>query len=333
MRRREFISLIGGAAVALPSAAHAQQPAMPVIGFLSTGWSPKDPKAPVNVLDILALLRRGLDEAGYVEGQNVAIESRFAEGRYDRLPVLAAELVRRPVAVIAASGTPAAPAAKAATATIPIVFLFAGDPVAAGLVASLNRPGGNVTGVNFMLGELGAKKLELLHALVSNATTIAVLVNPSNPVSVSELTDVEAAAHRIRQEIQILNATNDGDFEVVSATLARQRPGALLVGSDPFFVAHRETLVSLAARHSLPALYPLREFVLAGGLISYGTSLADAFRQVGIYVGRILKGAKPAELPVVQSAKFELVINLKTAKALTLTIPPSLLALADEVVE
>jgi putative tryptophan/tyrosine transport system substrate-binding protein len=328
MRRREFIRLIGGAAVAWPVIARTQQPPIPVVGVLSAGspkWS--------GTAYVLDALRQGLDEAGYVEGRNLAIEYRFAEGRYDRLPALAAELVRRPVAAIVTIATPAAPAAKAATATIPIVFVFAGDPVATGLVASLNRPGGNATGVAYTIAQLGAKKLELLHKLISNATTIAVLVNRSNPIGVSELADVEAAAYSIGQKLQILNASNDGDFEVVSATLARQRPGALIVGSDPFLLNRREQLVSLAARHSLPALYPLREFVLAGGLISYGTSLTDASRQGGIYLGRILKGAKPAELPVVQPTRFELVINLKTTKALGLTIPPSLLALADEVIE
>ncbi len=327
MRRREFIALLTSTAIARPPGARAQQP-MPVIGILSTGSPKETPTAKV-----LAALRQGLEDAGYVEGQNVAIEYRFAEGRYDRLPALAAELVRRPVAVIVTSGTPAAPAARAATATIPIVFIFAGDPVAAGLVASLNRPGGNATGVSFIIAELGAKKLELLRELVSTARPIAVLINRGNPVGASELTDVESAAHTIGQQIEILNASNDGDLEALSVALDRQRPGALLVGSDPFLLNRREQLVSLVARHRLPALYPLREYVLVGGLISYGTSLADAFRQGGIYVGRILKGAKPAELPVVQPTKFELVINIKTAKALGLTVPPTLMVAADEVIE
>jgi putative ABC transport system substrate-binding protein len=327
MRRREFIALLTSTAIARPLGVRAQQP-MPVIGILSTGSPMETPTARV-----LAALRQGLQDAGYVEGQNVVIEYRFAEGRYDRLPALAAELVRRPVAVIVTSGTPAAPAARAATATIPIVFIFAGDPVAAGLVASLNRPGGNATGVSFIIAELGAKKLELLRELVSTARPIAMLINRGNPVAASELTDVESAAHTIGQQIEILNASNDGDLEALSVALDRQRPGALLVGSDPFLLNRREQLVSLVARHRLPALYPLREYVVVGGLISYGTSLVDAFRQGGIYVGRILKGAKPAELPVVQPTKFELVINIKTAKALGLTVPPTLMVAADEVIE
>jgi putative tryptophan/tyrosine transport system substrate-binding protein len=327
MRRREFIALLTNTAIARPLAVRAQQP-MPVIGILSTGSPMETP-----TVRVLVALRQGLQDAGYVEGQNVVIEYRFAEGRYDRLPALAAELVRRPVAVIVTSGTPGAPAARTATATIPIVFIFAGDPVAAGLVASLNRPGGNATGVSFIIAELGAKKLELLRELVSTARPIAVLVNRGNPAGASELTDVESAAHTIGQQIEILNAGNDGDLEALSATLERQRPGALLIGSDPFLLNRREQLVSLAARHRLPALYPLREYVLVGGLISYGTSLADAFRQGGVYVGRILKGAKPAELPVVQPTKFELVINLKTAKQLGIDIPPALLARADEAIE
>src|SRR5258708_21892459 len=308
MRRREFITLFGATA-AWPLTARAQQ-ATPVVGILSTGSLKESPTA-----NVLAALRQGLQDAGYVEGQNLAIEYRFAEGRYDRLPALAAELVRRRVAVIVTSGTPAAPAAKAATATIPVVFLFAGDPVAAGLVASLSRPGANVTGVSFIIAELGAKKLELLRELVSTATTIAVLVNPTNPAGASELADVESAAHTIGQQIQILKANNDGDLHALSATLDRQRPGALLVGSDPFQLNRREQLVSLAASHQLPALYPLREYVLAGGLISYGTSLANAYRQGGISIGRILKGAKPAELPVVQPTKFDLVHHYQDAES------------------
>jgi putative ABC transport system substrate-binding protein len=300
---------------------------MPAIGVLST----TSPNVTATV-NSLAALRHGLADAGYFEGRNLTIEYRFADGQYDRLSALAAELIEHRVAVIVTSGAPAAPVAKAATRTIPVVFLFAGDPVADSLVASLNRPGGNVTGIAFMIAELGAKKLELLHKL-SNAAMIAVLTNPSNPAGRSELTELEAAARQMRQQIQILNASNDGDFETVSATLAREQPGALLVGSDPYFLARRAQLVSLAAGHRLPALYPLREFVIDGGLISYGTSLGDAYRQAGVYVGRILGGAKPAELPVVQSTKFELVINLKAAKALHLDVPPTVLALADEVIE
>lgn len=328
LNRREFIALLGGAAAVWPLAAGAQRPAMPVIGLLSTG-SPKESLT----ANVMAWWRQGLDHAGYVEGQNVAIEYRFAEGRYDRLPAFAAELARRPVAVIATSGTPAAPAAKAATTTIPIVFVFAGDPVAANLVASFNRPGGNITGVSFLIGELGTKKLGILAELVPGATLVAVLVNRGNPVGKSELADVEAAAHSIGRQIQILHVSNDGDLEAASVMLARQRPSALLVGSDPFFLNRREQLVSLATRYRLPALYPLREYVEVGGLVSYGTNLADAFRQGGMYIGRILKGEKPGDLPVIQPTTFEFVINLKTAKALGLAIPPTLLATADEVIE
>jgi putative ABC transport system substrate-binding protein len=327
MRRREFITLFGSAA-AWPLAASAQQPKPPVIGILSTG----SPNESVTA-NVLAALRQGLNEAGYVDGQNVAIEYRFAEGQYDRLPALAAELVRSRVAVIATSGTPAAPAAKAATSTIPIVFLFAGDPVAAGLVASFNRPDGNLTGVSFMIGELGAKKLGLLVQLVPTAAKIGLLVNRGNPVGASELVDLEAAAHAIGRQVQILDASDDHDLEAVSATLARERPAALLVGSDPFLLNRREQLVSLAARYRLPALYPLREYVQIGGLVSYGTSVADAFRQGGVYIARILKGEKPGDLPVMQPTKFELAINLKTAKALGLIVPVPLQATADEVIE
>jgi putative ABC transport system substrate-binding protein len=326
MRRREFISVVAGVA-AWPLTLPAEPSSVPVVGILST-TSPKV----ATTASSLSALRRGLEEAGYIEGRNLAIEYRFAEGRYDRLPALAAELAAHPVAVIVTSGAPAASVAKAATTTVPVVLLNAGDPVASGLVASLNRPGGNVTGVAFMIAELGAKKLQLLREL-SKATTIAVLVNPGNPAGELELTEVKAAAHSIGQQIQILNASSDEDFETVSATIVREKPGALLVGSDPFFLARREPLVLLAAHHHLPALYPLRAFVLDGGLISYGASLADAYRQGGIYVGRILRGEKPAELPVVQPTKFELVINLKTAKALGVTVPPAFLVRADEVIE
>jgi putative ABC transport system substrate-binding protein len=327
MRRRELIAGLGSAPL-WALVARAQQPIMPVIGILSTG-SPKE----IPTANVLAALRRGLGEAGFVEGQNVAIEYRFAEGRYDRLPTLAVELAQRSVAVIATSGTPAAPAAKAVTGTIPIVFMFAGDPVAAGLVTGLNRPGGNMTGVTFFIGELGTKKLELLGELVPTAATIALLVNRSNPVSESELADLEGAAHTLGRRIEVLNASNDSDLEAVSTTFLQERPGALLIGSDPFLLNRRERLVSLAARYRLPALYPLRDYVQVGGLISYGTSLVDAYRQGGVYVGRILKGEKPGDLPVMRSTKFELVINLKTARTLGLTMPDKLLAIADEVIE
>ena len=327
MRRRDFITLVGSSAAAWPFAVCAQQRAMPVIGFLSTGSLKTLPAG------FLAAFRRGLNEAGYVEGQNVTIEYRFAEGQYDRLSALAAELVRLSVAVIVTSGAPAAPAAKNATATIPVVFVFPGDPVASGLVVSLNRPGSNLTGVSFIIAELGTKKLELLRELIPKAVTIAMLVNPANATSEAERVDVQSAARVLGQNIEILTASSDSDLDAASERLTRQKPSALLVGSDPFFINRRERLVSLAARHGVPTLYAVREFVAAGGLMSYGTDLADAYRQGGTYAGQILKGAKPADLPVVQSTKFELVINLKTAKALGLTIPDKLLALADEVIE
>jgi putative tryptophan/tyrosine transport system substrate-binding protein len=326
MRRREFISALGGA-VAWPVAARGEQSALPIIGFLSAGSADSIPP------NFFAAFRQGLDEAGYVEGRNVVIEYSFADSQYERLPALATELVRRPVALIVTSGAPAAPAAKAATTTIPIVLLFAGDPVAAGLVASLNRPGGNVTGMSFIIAELGAKKLGLLRELVPRAATIAVLVNPTNPPGEAERDDIEAAARVLGQQLQIFDWSGISDFELISAGLVQHRVGALLVGSDPFFVNRRKQIVSLATRHGIPALYPLREFVADGGLMSYGTSVADAYRQGGVYAGRILKGAKPADLPVVQPTKFELVINLKTAKLLGLTVPPTLLARADEVIE
>jgi putative tryptophan/tyrosine transport system substrate-binding protein len=326
MRRRQFIAGLVGAA-AWPPAAPAQQPAIPVVGVLST----TSPNVSTTANSLAALVR-GLADAGYVEGRNLKIEYRFAEGQYDRLPILAMELVEHRVAVIVTSGAPAASAARTATTTTPIVFMFAGDPVAAGLVASLNRPGGNATGIAFMIAELGAKKLELLREL-SHANIIGVLVNPSNAAGESERAEIEAAAHNVGQRIQILNAASDRDFEDVSNALERERPDALLVGSDPFFLARRERIISLAAHHRLPALYSLREFVSDGGLLSYGTSLADAYRQGGMYVGRILGGTKPADLPVVQSAKFELVINLKTAKALGVVVPPDLIVSADEVIE
>jgi putative ABC transport system substrate-binding protein len=328
-RRREFISLLGGAAT-WPLAARAQQSAMPVIGWLGSG-SP-GPSAPA-----VTVFRQGLAEAGYVEGRNVAIEYRWAEGQYDRLPALATELVRRKVAVMVATPIPAALAAKAATATIPIVFSSAADPVNLGLVGSLARPGGNATGVNFFQAELSAKQLGLLRELRPNAARIGVLVNPAN-ANVEGLTkDVTAAAAALGIEIEIVHARDSREIEEAFATLVHNKAGALLVGADSFFFNRRVQLATLAARHVIPAVIPAvffnREFAEAGGLMSYGSSLSEMNRQLGVYTGRILKGAKPDELPVVQSTKFELVINLPTAEALGLEVPPTLLARADEVIE
>jgi putative ABC transport system substrate-binding protein len=326
MRRRQFISLLGGVA-AWPLGARAQQPALPVIGFLS--GSSADGINP----QLLTAFRQGLKEAGFVESQNVAIEYRWTEGRYDRMQASAADLVQRHVAVIAATGGTAA-AAKAATTTVPIVFTTGGDPVAEGLVASLNRPGGNLTGVTFLAGELAPKRLDLLHEFLPTATLVAVLENPTD-TAVAEVNTrtLQAAARALGLQIMILNARTEREIDAAFATLVQHRAGALAVGTDGLFYRQHDQIVALAARHAIPTVYPSREHAAAGGLISYDASRAEAYRPAGNYTGRILKGEKPADLPVQQSAKFELVINLKTAKVLGLAVPPNLLAIADEVIE
>jgi ABC-type uncharacterized transport system substrate-binding protein len=326
MKRRDFITLLGGAAV-WPLAAHAQQPAMPVVGFLGTA-------SPRPFAHLVAGFRRGLQETGFIEGRSVVIEYRWAEGQYDRVPALAADLVRRQVAVIVTvGGETSAAAAKAATETIPIVFNVGSDPVKIGLVVSLARPGGNATGVNIFTIELVEKRLGLLLDLIPTASSIAILVNPDFVPAAANASEAEAAARAVGKQVVIYNARSEIEIGTAFAIMAQARPGALLVGADPFFNSRRGLIVALAARHAIPAIYEWREFAEAGGLISYGTSLVEAYRQQGIYAGRILKGEKPADLPVVQLSKFELVINLNTAKALGLAIPPGVLALADEVIE
>jgi putative ABC transport system substrate-binding protein len=328
LKRRDFITLIGGVAAAWPLTARAQQqPAMRVIGFLSGGpaW---------DFAYLAAAFRRGLGATGYVEGRNVFIEYRWAEGQYDRLPTLAADLVGRRVDVIAATGgISSVLAAKAATASIPIVFTAGTDPVKFGVVASVNRPGGNITGVVFFNNELGPKRLQVLRELVPNATVLAMIVNPKNPNTEFDVQQMQSAARPMGLQILVLNASSERELDAAFARLVEQRAGAVIVNADPYFNMRRDQLVALAAQNAVPAIYELPEFVVGGGLMSYGTDIAEAYRNAGIYAGRILKGDKPADLPVQQSTKFQLVINLKTAKALGLEVPPSLLARADEVIE
>jgi putative ABC transport system substrate-binding protein len=326
MQRRKFIALLSGAA-AWPFTTRAQQPARPVIGFLSSA-------SPDLYANRLRAFRQGLKEAGYVEGQNVAIEYRWAEGQNDRLPALAAELVQRHVDVIAAAGgTPSAVAAKAATATIPVVFGVAVDPVKIGLVASLNRPGGNLTGITNLNVEVGPKRLELMRELIPAATNIAVLVNPTSPIAEPFSRSMQAAARTLGQQVHVLQASTEQDFDKVFADLARLRAGALVISPDVFFNTKIEQLAVLSLRHAVPAIFQYREFAAAGGLISYGSDETEYYRLIGIYAGRILKGEKPADLPVVQSTKVEMILNLKTAKALGITVPLPLLGRADEVIE
>ncbi len=325
MRRREFITLLGGA-TAWPLAVHAQ-PAITTVGYLST-------RSPSEAKYVTDAFTRGLNETGYIEGRNLAIEFRWAELQYDRLPTLASELVRRQVAVVAAvGGAHSGLAAKAVTSTIPIVFVSAGDPITFGLVASMNRPDGNVTGINMITVELAPKRLALLHELVPAPAGITMLANPTSPYFGPETKDVIGSARALGRQVQVLNAATPQEIDAAFAVLVQQRAGALIVSGDPFFDSQRDKLVALSARHAIPAIYQWREFPDIGGLMSYGTSITDAYRQAGIYTGRVLKGTKPADLPVLQPTKFELVINLKTAKALALTVPQTLQVAADEVIE
>ena len=326
LKRRQFITLLGGAAVAWPLAARAQRPATPVVGYINS-------RAPSDSVTALAAFHHGLREAGYMEGHNIAIEYRWAEGQYDRLRVLAADLVRRQVTVITATTNPATLAAKAATATIPVVFFTGDDPVTAGLVASLNRPGGNLTGVTTLNVEVGPKRLQLLHELVPAATIFALLVNPGNPFSEILSRDAEAAARALGLQLHVVRASTEGELNAVFASLVQLRVGALFIGNDAFFASRSEQLAALSLRYAVPTIFAYHEFAAAGGLMSYGTDLNDAYRLTGVYTGRILKGAKPADLPVQQVTKLELILNLKAARALGLTVPLPLLGRADEVIE
>jgi putative ABC transport system substrate-binding protein len=327
MRRREFITLLGGAAVAWPLGARAQQPALPMVGFIN-------PASPQSYARPLSAFLKGLGETGYVDGHNVAIEYRWAEGRNDRLPAMVADLVHRQVAVIAATSTSAALAAKAANTTIPIVFEMGDDPVRLGLVASLNQPGGNVTGVTQTNVEVAPKRLQLLHEVIPTARVMVLLVNPADP-ALAEMTtkEVQAAARTLGLELHVLNASTERDFDAVFAKLIQLRAGGLVIGGGPFLISRSEQLAALAARHAVPTIFQYREFAVAGGLLSYGSDITDSYRLAGVYTGRILKGDKPADLPVQQATKVEMIINLKTAKALGINVPNTLIGRADEVIE